>query len=116
MSEEEQINQEKNKNHKEDFSKEKSFLKVLFISASIIILNVIGANYYIKIDRLETIAKNTQYFKKNITLKCSDAFIGNTKYHLVSNDAGWVIYDKDYFKKEELLLNIQYCKKQKIKK
>lgn len=53
-------------------------------------------------DKKKAFTKNTQFI-------CTPNYMRNKEFHHVSKKDGWVIY-KEYFKKEDLLFEINSCK------
>ena len=51
-------------------------------------------------------------FSKNTTFICKPNLMKNKEFHHVAQKDGWVIY-KEYFKKEDLLFEINSCKEDK---
>ena len=51
-------------------------------------------------------------FSKNTTFICKPNLMRNKEFHHVSKQDGWVIY-KEYFKKEDLLFEINSCQEDK---
>jgi len=66
---------------------------------------MIAVNIYLYSDALE----NTQRFKDNKLLICTNHSIGSKHIYLVSKNEGWEIYDS-YFKKDSLLIEAYKCK------
>ena len=51
---------------------------------------------------------NIQHFKNNKSLICQNSLGGGSAI-LINKKDGWELYKKQYFKKGEELLNIEYC-------
>lgn len=69
----------------------------------VFILSTLGnffENFYNN-DKKKAFAKNTQFI-------CRLSYMRNKAFHHVSKQDGWVIY-KEYFKKEDLLFEINSC-------
>ena len=75
-----------------------------YIVGTMIVI-MIAVNIYLYFNALE----NTQRFKDNKLLICTNHSIGSKHIYLVSKDEGWEIYDS-CFKKDSLLIESYECK------
>ena len=65
----------------------------------------LGINYMNSFDMDEKI----EAFKNQKTLLCSTGIANNQKM-LVSKNSKWEIYKKEYFKRDDMLLEIRLCR------
>ena len=65
----------------------------------------LGINYINSFDMDEKI----EAFKNQKTLLCSIGIANNQKM-LVSKNSNWEIYKKEYFKRDDMLLEIRLCR------
>lgn len=92
----------------------KSILESVIVIAVVSILFMgfmymlkLGINYMNSFDMDE----KAEAFQNGKTFICSTGLTGNQKV-LVSKDGNWEIYKEEYFKRDNLLLEIRLCKEE----
>lgn len=84
--------------------------KLLLLALLIVICLIV---YGILNQKSEELTKETiDAFNESKELICKESPIVNSKALLVSKNRGWEIYG-EYFKKDEILLNMEICKSAK---
>jgi hypothetical protein len=84
------------------------FGRNLFIGYLLFCVVAWFANEYFGEIYIETISRD---FNNNKTLLCDGNKVNNQTY-LVNIENGWSIYNNEYFKKDDLVIEIKQCEEQ----